>query len=50
MGSNNNQMVRLPIRRSTTHRDSPADMGLSVLRGLEDLVPGVSDPDQEQPS
>lgn len=50
MGRNNNQMVCLPVRRSPPHRDSTTDMGLSVLRGLEDTVQGVSDADQEQPS
>ena len=50
MGRYNNQMVRLPVRRSPPHRDGTADMGLSVLRGLQDPVPGVFNADQEQPS
>lgn len=49
MGRNNNQMVRLSIRRSPPHRDGPTDMGLPVLRRLQDPVPRLFDADQEQP-
>lgn len=49
MGSDHDQMVRVPIRRSVAHRDGAADMGLPFLRGLQNPVPSVPDSHQGEP-
>lgn len=45
MGRHHDQMVRLPIRRGPSHRNRTANMGLPILRGVQDFVPCLFDAD-----